>query len=109
MSEPIDLSAHRHDDGATVRERPEPSNAVYARVGDLVLRAAIHGVHRGVQPEEIIREIVQQHNVRLTLGELRLLLATRRPLPDVLRFPTEGERRGTDDHPIATASEVDPS
>ena len=55
-----------------------PSNAVYARVGDGVLRAAQDGVRHGMRPEDIIREIVTTYGVRLNLGELRLLLASRR-------------------------------
>jgi hypothetical protein len=59
----------------------EPSNEVYARVGDRVLRAAQEGVRSGMKPEDIIRQIVIDHNVRLTVGELRLLLAARRIQP----------------------------
>lgn len=55
-----------------------PSNPVYARVGDVVLQAVQDGVRRGLPPEEIVREVVLQHNVRLTVGEMRLLLASRR-------------------------------
>jgi hypothetical protein len=47
-------------------------------VGDTVFRAAQSGVRRGLRPEDIIREIVEEHQTRLTLGELRLLLASRR-------------------------------
>jgi hypothetical protein len=60
------------------RDVGRPSNAVYARVGDIVLRAAREGVRGGMRPDDIIREIVTEHNVRLNLGELRLLLASRR-------------------------------
>lgn len=90
MAEPIDFAMHRHDDRAaaaepelTRRSKPVgmPSNAVYARVGDTVLRAAQDGVRRGMRPEDIIRQIVTDHNVRLNIGELRLLLASRR-IPD---------------------------
>lgn len=87
MAEPIDFT-RRVQDGESAVEEPDhdrpaapvgvPSNAVYARVGDAVLRAAQDGVRRGMGPEDIIREIVTEHNVRLTLGELRLLLASRR-------------------------------
>ena len=35
----------------------------------------------GMKPEDIIRKIVTEHNVRLSLGELRLLLAARRVPP----------------------------
>jgi hypothetical protein len=59
-------------------EATVPSNPVYARVGDTVFRAAQSGVRRGLRPEDIIREIVEEHQTRLTLGELRLLLASRR-------------------------------
>jgi hypothetical protein len=55
-----------------------PSNAVYARVGDAVLRAAQDRVRQGMRPEDIIREIAVIYDVRLSLGELRLLLASRR-------------------------------
>ncbi len=58
-----------------------PSNEVYARVGDPVLRAAQDGVRSGMKPEDIIRQIITEHNVRLSLGELRLLLAARRVPP----------------------------
>jgi hypothetical protein len=34
-----------------------------------------------MRPEDIIRQIVTDHNVRLNIGELRLLLASRR-IPD---------------------------
>ena len=86
MSEPIDFAARtgqtdaaEHQDNKGAAQTPrEPSNAVYARVGDLVLHSAIDGVRRGVQPEDIIREIRAKHSVHLTVGELRLLLATRR-------------------------------
>jgi hypothetical protein len=54
---------------------------VYARVGDTVLRAAQDGVRSGMKPEDIIRQIVTEHNVRLSLGEFRLLLAARRVPP----------------------------
>jgi hypothetical protein len=62
------------------KEQPKgvPSNAVYARVGDKIKLAAHEGVQRGLTPQEIIREIAKEHEVRLNLGELRLLLAGRR-------------------------------
>ena len=87
MTEPIDFAARAaakrppaeeaevHTRSSTV---PPPSNEVYARVGELVLRTAQNGVRRGAQPEDIIREISADHHIRLSLGELRLLLATRR-------------------------------
>ena len=77
MSDPIDFAERR----AEAEARAEPSNAVYARVGDLVLQDALRGVRTGTQPDEIIRMIIARHGVRLTLGELRLLLATRRRVP----------------------------
>jgi hypothetical protein len=64
--------------GAKPREVGRPSNEVYARVGDTVLHAAREGVRGGMRPEDIIREIVAEHHVRLNLGEFRLLLASRR-------------------------------
>jgi hypothetical protein len=51
-------------------------------VGEAVFRTAIDGVRRGTQPDDIIRGIVREHNVRMTVGELRLLLATRRTPAD---------------------------
>lgn len=87
MTEPIDFATRHPDSEGAVREhdyekpsRPVgvPSNEVYARVGDTVLRAARDGVRRGLQPQDIIREIVTNHDVRLNIGELRLLLAARR-------------------------------
>jgi hypothetical protein len=61
-----------------VKDIGQPSNPVYARVGDTVLRAAREGVRGGMRPDDIIRSIVTEHNVRLNLGDLRLLLASRR-------------------------------
>jgi hypothetical protein len=61
-----------------VEDVGRPSNDVYARVGDTVLRAAREGVRAGIRPDDIIRAIVTEHNVRLNLGDLRLLLASRR-------------------------------
>jgi hypothetical protein len=55
-----------------------PSTAVYARVGDAVLRTAQDGVRRHLPAQDIIREIRDAHGVRLNVGELRLLLASRR-------------------------------
>jgi hypothetical protein len=55
-----------------------PSNPVYARVGDEVKLTAHDGVRRGLTPQDIIREIAQDHHVHLNVGELRLLLAARR-------------------------------
>jgi hypothetical protein len=55
-----------------------PSNEVYARVGDHVLHTAQDGVRRGLPPQDILREIPVAHSVHLNLGELRLLLASRR-------------------------------
>lgn len=87
MTEPIDLTEHMSDNDTAVEDRdgelqakPKgvPSNEVYARVGDTVLRAVQERVRRGDRPEDIIREIVTVYDVRLTLGELRLLLAARR-------------------------------
>ena len=68
------------DEGAGDRPRNvgRPSNEVYARVGDTVLRAAREGVRNGMRPEDIIREIVSDHHIRLNLSEFRLLLASRR-------------------------------
>jgi hypothetical protein len=78
-----------------VSDRPrnigQPSNDVYARVGDTVLRAAREGVRGGMRPEDIIREIVTEHHVRLSLGELRLLLASRRIGEQTSRQEPAGE------------------
>jgi hypothetical protein len=90
MTEPVDFasqigSSEETNEGRIEERRPattgEPSNEVYARVGDTVLRAAQDGVRSGMKPEDIIRRIVTEHNVRLSLGELRLLLAARRVPP----------------------------
>lgn len=58
-----------------------PSNPVYARVGDQVKLAAHDGVRRGLTPQDIIKEIAAQYDVRLNVSELRMLLAGRR-VPD---------------------------
>ena len=60
------------------RSTGRPSNDVYARVGDPVLRTARNGVRGGMKPENIIRQIATDHAVHLSLGDLRLLLASRR-------------------------------
>ena len=87
MADPIDFATNTPAHDATVEEASRstrskpvgvPSNAVYARVGDVVQRAAQDGVRRGLQPQDIIREIATKHDVRLNIGELRLLLAGRR-------------------------------
>jgi hypothetical protein len=59
-------------------ERGIPSNPVYKRVGDDVKLTAHQGVRRGLTAQEIIRDILAHHGVRLNPGELRLLLAARR-------------------------------
>jgi hypothetical protein len=56
----------------------DPSNDVYRRVGDEIKLAAHAGVRRGLNAQDIIREIASEHGVRLNVGELRLLLAARR-------------------------------
>ncbi|HEX6506042.1 MAG TPA: hypothetical protein VF221_00265 [Chloroflexota bacterium] len=56
----------------------EPSNQVYERVGETIKLAAHDGVHKGLSPQDIIREIAAEHGVHLNVGELRLLLAARR-------------------------------
>jgi hypothetical protein len=90
MTEPVDFASQiengeENAEGRTEEKRPTtsgvPSNEVYARVGDTVLRAAQEGVRSGMKPEDIIRQIVTEHNVRLSLGEFRLLLAARRVPP----------------------------
>jgi hypothetical protein len=90
MTEPVDFASQiekgeENDEGRVEERRPtspgEPSNEVYARVGDTVLRAAQDGVRSGMKPEDIIRQIITEHNVRLSLGEFRLLLAARRVPP----------------------------
>ena len=83
MTEPIDFAERSRtkdesEDDIAKPESGNPSNEVYARVGDAVLLAARDGVRRGLTPQDIIREIVATHNVRLNVGELRLLLASRR-------------------------------
>jgi len=69
------------DRGATDVGIGVPSNEVYARVGDVVLRAAREGIRRGDSPETVMRQISDDHHVHLTRGELRLLLASRRVRP----------------------------
>jgi hypothetical protein len=73
---------HMGNGAESAGDRPRnvgrPSNEVYARVGDTVLRAAREGVRNGMRPEDIIREIVSDHHIRLNLSEFRLLLASRR-------------------------------
>ena len=90
MTEPVDFASQIENGEENAQDRieerrpassGEPSNEVYARVGDTVLRAAQEGVRSGMKPEDIIRQIVTEHNVRLSLGELRLLLAARRVPP----------------------------
>lgn len=86
MTEPIKFPVSAPDDGADADEhrddataRPTaPSDSVHARVGDLVLGAARNGIRRGLRPDDLIREIMADHHVHLNLGELRLLLASRR-------------------------------
>lgn len=68
-----------------------PSNEVYARVGDTVLRAAQEGVRSGMRPEDIIREIVSDHHIRLNLSEFRLLLASRRVPARVVQPETSAD------------------
>ncbi len=58
--------------------RGVPSNPVYARVGDTVLRAARDGVRRNLTAKDIVHEIRAELHVSLSVGELRLL-----------RFPTD--------------------
>lgn len=58
-----------------------PTNPVHARVGDEVLLAARDAVHRGLTSQEIVREIVARYGVRMNVGDLRLLLASRN-VPD---------------------------
>lgn len=86
MTEPIDVTEYARKRGGAEEpaERKEgktpgvPSNPVYARVGETVLLAVREKVRRGVRPEDIIREVVTEHGVRLNLAELHLLLASRR-------------------------------
>jgi hypothetical protein len=83
MAEPIDLVQYRLDKETALENRVQkregaPSNAVYARVGDTILCAARDGVQRNLPAKEIVREIREEHHVRLSVGELRLLLASRR-------------------------------
>lgn len=89
MPDPIDFASRMGDRETPTEEPPArpqvqpeaddvPSNEVYARVGDLILYAARNAVRRGTPPDDIIRDIRREHGVHLTVGELRLLLATRR-------------------------------
>ena len=87
MTEPIEFRPRSQQSeeqdpelAAPVKQTPVglPSNEVYARVGDMVLHTAHDGVRRHLPVEEIIREIREAHGVRLNVGELRLLLASRR-------------------------------
>ncbi|HZU13458.1 MAG TPA: hypothetical protein VFB58_11510 [Chloroflexota bacterium] len=63
---------------AEERSRGVPSNPVYERVGEDVKLTAHAGVRRGLTPQDIIRQIAEEHHVHLNVGELRLLLAGRR-------------------------------
>jgi len=86
MPDPIDFVPRGSNPGHEDRgdheppavTRGVPSNEVYARVGDEVLRVAQEGIRRGDRPEDVIRDIHAGFNVHLTRGELRLLLASRR-------------------------------
>lgn len=85
MNEPIEFRPRPEQAGEDESNAPTrgasaglPSNEVYARVGDAVLLSAQDGVRRGLRPEDIIREIRTTHGVQLNVGELRLLLASRR-------------------------------
>jgi hypothetical protein len=69
-------------DGEQQRPQGIPSNPVYARVGDTILRAARDGVQRNLTAKDILREIREEHHIQLSVGELHLLLASRRvPAP----------------------------
>jgi hypothetical protein len=86
MTEPINLVQYRLDKERLLQGR-EPareampqetrSNVVYARVGHTILCAARDGVQRHLSAKDIVREIREEHHVRLSVGELRLLLAAR--------------------------------
>ncbi|GAC1522391.1 MAG: hypothetical protein NVS2B16_30220 [Chloroflexota bacterium] len=87
MNESLETASPPREDSDFLRDLDErrrqqpvgvPSNAVYERVGDTVLRAAQEGVRTGMQPQDIIRDIIEKHHVHLNVGELRLLLASRR-------------------------------
>jgi hypothetical protein len=87
MNDQVDLSQRMRDHDAQLDtlepETPtkpagKPSNPVYARVGDGILRAARDGVRRNLPPQDIVREIATEYGVHLNVGELRLLLAARR-------------------------------
>lgn len=60
------------------RSRGVPSNPIYERVGEDVKLTAHAGVRHGMTPQDIIRQIAEEHQVHLNVGELRLLLAGRR-------------------------------
>jgi hypothetical protein len=46
------------------------------------LRAARDGVQRNLTAKDILREIREEHHIQLSVGELHLLLASRRvPAP----------------------------
>jgi hypothetical protein len=90
MTSPIDTNSPTQSperDSADQADEPRqprlgiPSNDVYARVGDVVLLAAKDGVRRRLTPQNITREIMENHSVRLNVSELRILLASRR-LPE---------------------------
>jgi hypothetical protein len=77
----MDKGGTEQEGGTEVREKKPlgpPSNDVYSRVGDEIRAAAHRGVQRGLTPQDIIREIAGEHGVHLNVGELRLLLASRR-------------------------------
>jgi hypothetical protein len=70
--------AAQEANAAPTKPRGIPSNPVYERVGDTIKLAAHACVQRGMNPHDIIREIATEHGVHLNVGELRLLLASRR-------------------------------
>ncbi|GAC1474476.1 MAG: hypothetical protein PVSMB7_29540 [Chloroflexota bacterium] len=93
----LDVKSHRDSpDEQELTQADAPSNEVHARVGDVVLRAARNGVRHGMRPEEIIRQIVADHNVRLNVGELRLLLASRSRTQDIAQ-PRQTYRKPASD------------
>lgn len=93
VSEPTDGAAQvvdstAPDEQTEAQSSPfadDPPNAVHARVGDDVLLAVRARVRQGMQPEQIIREMRAEHNVRMNVGELRLLLAARYREDDRIR------------------------